>query len=528
MVPLSHLPAAFDRRGRVLAPGRRPGQLPFDPVPGGGARRRAAARTPDRGGRGFGAAALAALLLFAALALAAPFVFLAWLPLLLGRPWLWLVCLPLALAGALAVYAMLLGGGRAAARAGASPSCSSACWARRSPRREVVGRNPRRTRFVTLRAEGGTRFVMPAVLSLIHLVLAASLGSGGGRSEGASARRVRQRAAGGLGGSARRERRRRNRDERRGRTLRDCRAACGPLSSSPSTWPGSRSRSGATLRCWADKPRRWTPRCTWRRRPRWWSPPGARSPTCPRSDPGQELAGIASAASSGVIAASQIEDRSLLRPADVLERVPGPGGQPAQRRGEGATSTTSAASTSTTAPTWRSTVAGVPVNLPTHAHGQGYADANFLIPELVERDPVPEGPLPRRARRLLGGRRGQRRLPEPARSAPAQAGGRRGRLRARAPRGLARGWATATCCGAVEARAQATGLGEPRRLSASSTRVLRYSRGPRHRRLQRHRPRSTTADWNSTDQIPPRATLERPALPLRDDRPDRRRPGAPR
>ncbi len=31
------------------------------------------------------------------------------------------------------------------------------------------------------------------------------------------------------------------------------------------------------------------------------------------------------------------------------------------------------------------TVAGVPVNLRTHAHGQGYSDVNFLIPELVER-----------------------------------------------------------------------------------------------------------------------------------------------
>jgi outer membrane receptor protein involved in Fe transport len=32
--------------------------------------------------------------------------------------------------------------------------------------------------------------------------------------------------------------------------------------------------------------------------------------------------------------------------------------------------------------TW---IDGMPVNLPTHAHGQGYTDLNFLIPELVER-----------------------------------------------------------------------------------------------------------------------------------------------
>jgi hypothetical protein len=110
MVPPSHLPAAFtvavvcwlqaaglDNYLSILFPVTAP----------------SAGRSPyagSAGGRGFGAAALAALLLFAALALAAPFVFLAWLPLLLGKPWLWLVCLPLALAGSLAVYAMLLGG----------------------------------------------------------------------------------------------------------------------------------------------------------------------------------------------------------------------------------------------------------------------------------------------------------------------------------------------------------------------------------------------------------------------------------
>src|SRR5208337_2565756 len=31
------------------------------------------------------------------------------------------------------------------------------------------------------------------------------------------------------------------------------------------------------------------------------------------------------------------------------------------------------------------TLDGVPVNLPTHAHGQGYTDLNIIIPELVER-----------------------------------------------------------------------------------------------------------------------------------------------
>ncbi len=38
------------------------------------------------------------------------------------------------------------------------------------------------------------------------------------------------------------------------------------------------------------------------------------------------------------------------------------------------------------------TVDGVPVNMPTHGHGQGYADINFLIPELIQSVDVRKGP----------------------------------------------------------------------------------------------------------------------------------------
>jgi ABC-2 type transport system permease protein len=65
---------------------------------------------PVSGSRGLGAAAFAALLMVAALAVTAPFAFLAWLPLLLQERSLWWISLPLALAGAGAVYAMLLAG----------------------------------------------------------------------------------------------------------------------------------------------------------------------------------------------------------------------------------------------------------------------------------------------------------------------------------------------------------------------------------------------------------------------------------
>ena len=38
------------------------------------------------------------------------------------------------------------------------------------------------------------------------------------------------------------------------------------------------------------------------------------------------------------------------------------------------------------------TVAGMPVNMPTHGHGHGYSDLNFLIPELVSGVQFSKGP----------------------------------------------------------------------------------------------------------------------------------------
>lgn len=38
------------------------------------------------------------------------------------------------------------------------------------------------------------------------------------------------------------------------------------------------------------------------------------------------------------------------------------------------------------------TLDGMPVNMPTHGHGQGYADINFLIPELIRSVNIRKGP----------------------------------------------------------------------------------------------------------------------------------------
>lgn len=108
-------------------------------------------------------------------------------------------------------------------------------------------------------------------------------------------------------------------------------------------------------------------------------------------DSSWQLLGIADSASTGVIPASEIEQQSLLRPADVIERVPGL--VVSQHSGEGKANQYYVRGFNIDHGTDLSlNVAGVPVNLPTHAHGQGYADLNFLIPELVSGIQFKKGP----------------------------------------------------------------------------------------------------------------------------------------
>lgn len=95
-----------------------------------------------------------------------------------------------------------------------------------------------------------------------------------------------------------------------------------------------------------------------------------------------ELVGIADAASSGVITARELTARARRRPADALEAVPGL--VVSQHSGEGKANQYYVRGFNLDHGTDLAlSVAGMPVNLPTHGHGQGYADLNLLIPELV-------------------------------------------------------------------------------------------------------------------------------------------------
>lgn len=97
------------------------------------------------------------------------------------------------------------------------------------------------------------------------------------------------------------------------------------------------------------------------------------------------------AASQGVVTRSGIEKRPLLRPGEVLESVPGM--IVTQHSGDGKANQFFLRGYNldhgTDFATW---VAGIPVNMPTHAHGQGYIDLNFVIPELISRIAYNKGP----------------------------------------------------------------------------------------------------------------------------------------
>jgi hypothetical protein len=95
-----------------------------------------------------------------------------------------------------------------------------------------------------------------------------------------------------------------------------------------------------------------------------------------------ELVGVADAASTGVITPGDLNERARRRPAEALESVPGL--VVSQHSGEGKANQYYLRGFNIDHGTDLAlSVAGMPVNLPTNGHGQGYADLNFLIPELV-------------------------------------------------------------------------------------------------------------------------------------------------
>ncbi|HTY99728.1 MAG TPA: TonB-dependent receptor plug domain-containing protein, partial [Rhodocyclaceae bacterium] len=103
------------------------------------------------------------------------------------------------------------------------------------------------------------------------------------------------------------------------------------------------------------------------------------------------LIGEAASATEGTVTAAQLENRPLLRPAEVLEVVPGL--IVSQHSGDGKANQYYLRGFNLDHGTdFAASVLGMPGNLPTNAHGQGYLDLQFLIPELVERMQYRKGP----------------------------------------------------------------------------------------------------------------------------------------
>ena len=93
--------------------------------------------------------------------------------------------------------------------------------------------------------------------------------------------------------------------------------------------------------------------------------------------------GTSDTASQGVIRGELLQDIPLLRPGEALETVPGL--VVTQHSGDGKANQYFLRGYNLDHGTdFASSVDGVPVNMPTNAHGQGYCDLNFLIPELVD------------------------------------------------------------------------------------------------------------------------------------------------
>jgi hypothetical protein len=103
------------------------------------------------------------------------------------------------------------------------------------------------------------------------------------------------------------------------------------------------------------------------------------------------LIGIAESATQGTVGATEIQDRPILRSGEVLETVPGvmvtqhAGGGKANQyflRGFNLDHGTDFAIF----------IDDMPLNLPSHAHGEGYSDMNTVIPEFVKRVNFEKGP----------------------------------------------------------------------------------------------------------------------------------------
>ena len=94
------------------------------------------------------------------------------------------------------------------------------------------------------------------------------------------------------------------------------------------------------------------------------------------------LIGDAISASSGIIGQGEIQDRPMLRSAEMLELIPGMA--VTQHSGSGKANQYFIRGFNLDHGTdFATNIDGMPINMRSHGHGQGYTDLNFIIPETI-------------------------------------------------------------------------------------------------------------------------------------------------
>jgi hypothetical protein len=106
----------------------------------------------------------------------------------------------------------------------------------------------------------------------------------------------------------------------------------------------------------------------------------------------EDILGVAVGASAGAIGEADLKDLPLLRRGEIMETVPGL--VVTQHSGDGKANQYFLRGFNLDHGTdFAFSIDDVPVNLPSHAHGQGYSDLNFMIPELVNFIEYRKGPF---------------------------------------------------------------------------------------------------------------------------------------
>ncbi len=119
--------------------------------------------------------------------------------------------------------------------------------------------------------------------------------------------------------------------------------------------------------------------------------PTTRLPEIVVEERSDSMIGIADTSTQGTIGALELEERPISRPGEVLEAMPGV--IVTQHSGDGKANQYFLRGFNLDHGTdIASFFNGIPINLPSNAHGEGYTDLNFLIPELIQKIDYGKGP----------------------------------------------------------------------------------------------------------------------------------------